>query len=37
MIKDMYVSPEVEVMEIQLEGFLCTSGFAPDSNNSDLL
>ena len=37
MVNDEYISPEIEVVEILLEGFLCTSGYAPGSNNSDLI
>ena len=37
MVNDEYTSPEIEVVEILLEGFLCTSGYAPGSNNLDLI
>ena len=31
-----YESPEIEVVTLFVEGVLCISGGAPDSDNSDL-
>lgn len=34
---EIYVSPETEVLEIIDEGVLCTSGWADDSDDIELL
>ena len=34
---DIYVSPEIEVLELIDEGVLCTSGWADDSDDVELL
>lgn len=32
---EMYVSPEVEVIEVVAEGVLCYSGYTPDSEDTE--
>lgn len=34
---DIYVSPEIEVLELIDESVLCTSGWADDSDDVELL
>ena len=34
---EIYVSPEIEIMEVIAEGVLCTSGWADDSDDVELL
>ena len=36
MDKNEYVSPEIEILEVINEGTLCQSGYAEDSNDSEL-
>ena len=33
---EMYISPEIEVLEVISEGSLCTSGWAEDSDDVEL-
>ena len=34
---EIYVSPEIDVLEVIAEGVLCTSGWADDSDDVELL